>query len=53
MNPDPEPVHAGPIQVYIMSGQPRVESAIFVAPHVLPQPGSACSWLRPRARPGL
>ena len=22
MNPDPEPVHDGPIQVYIMSGQP-------------------------------
>ena len=22
MNPDPEPVHDGPIQVYIMAGQP-------------------------------
>ena len=34
MNPDPEPVHDGPIQVFIMCGQPACESAVFMVPHL-------------------
>ena len=54
MNPDPEPVHDGPIQVYIMSGQPAcVEGPVLMAPPPHPHPLAwlcICSCLRSRAR---
>ena len=42
MNPDPEPVHAGPIQVFIMAGQPACveKCTVFVVPHLT----SLASW---------
>ena len=42
MNPDPEPVHAGPIQVFIMAGLLACQM-VGAASH---QQGSACFWLR-------
>ena len=40
MNPDPEPVHDGPIQVFIMAGQPACVEVPRLRGATSHQPGS-------------